>query len=227
MKIKLCLFIFWSIFLISNICGCISSDDNHPPKENRQLNSNWDNMNWDNNSWAAEQSQPIEKTTSYEIERQNHILNNQTSPEKVKFVQQCIQYLPDNLQKNQTIETKEINNAPTKSLSDINIEITKMPPVGNRIQNIEGRVYPFDTRKHKIQIAIWLNEEWIKKPGNNRNYGMTINKLGEFSCDITTAPGDHLSKKIGVFIFPSSTDISTIDSLTTHPCLGMKFFDRE
>jgi len=231
MKKKLFLKIILVFFLVGHLSGCNSSGDSDSPKqiihEEKQSNSNWDNMNWDNNNWYADKTEPNNQITHI-TGQENHSLNAQGSSGAENFVQYCIQNIPDNIQKNQRINSKESYSTSTEySSSGMIIEITKMPPLGSRIQNLEGRVYPFDMMKHTIQIAILLNGKWHKKPGNNRNYSITINKLGEFSCDITTEPNDHLTKKIAVFVFPAGIDISATNNLSAYPCIAKKIFERE
>ncbi|KPA16043.1 PKD domain-containing protein [Candidatus Magnetomorum sp. HK-1] len=137
-------------------------------------------------------------------------ISNSRNNEKVKINQQT-PTMP------QVIQTET---------SGLTIEITKLPPIGNRLQNLEGRISPFDSKKHTIQAAIYVDDKWRMKPCNHRE-DMNIKENGDFVCDITIAPNDHLAKKIGIFVLPVGTDISSVEHISDLPCLGMKIIDRE
>jgi len=102
--------------------------------------------------------------------------------------------------------------------SEIHIEITNVPPVGNRIQNLAGKVTPFDPLNYAIKIAIFVDGNWRIKPGKNRENGMLVNADGSFSCDITTEMRDHLATKIAVLVVKS--DIDDMKNIEQLPVVG-------
>jgi len=110
--------------------------------------------------------------------------------------------------------------------SSLHIDITNLPPVGNRLQNLEGRVTPFDIEKYTIYVAILVHDQWRIKPGNNRTDGMQVQNDGTFSCDITTAPMDHLAKKIAVLAVPVSVRSEDISDVTRYPAAGRRILVR-
>jgi hypothetical protein len=122
--------------------------------------------------------------------------------------------------------TKKIEPRTENTKSTLHIEITNLPPVGNRIQNLEGQVTPFDIQKYKIYVAIFVNDQWRIKPGKNRAYTMQVNVDGTFSCDITTAPMDHLAKKIAVLVLPVSVTFEDMSDIASYPAAGRKILVR-
>jgi hypothetical protein len=150
---------------------------------------------------------------------------------KNKFVSkdsiQTIRFIPQR-QTNplETDITKEIDNSIENIQSNLHIEITNMPPIGNRIQNLEGKVTPFDIKEYTIYVAIFVNEQWRIKPGNNRSNGMQVHDDGTFSCDITTAPMDHLAEQIAILVVPVSVKYEDISDIERSPAIGRRIFMR-
>jgi len=108
----------------------------------------------------------------------------------------------------------------------INIVIDQMPPMGNRLQNLEGQVTPFDPENDQIYVAIFVNNQWKNKPGNNRKNGIQVSDDGKFSCDITTEPMDHLATKIAVLVVPVSVRFSEIKDVENVPAAGRRILLR-
>jgi hypothetical protein len=104
--------------------------------------------------------------------------------------------------------------------TNIQIKISLLPPIGNRLLNLEGQVIPFDSDKYKILVAILVNNQWRNKPGDNRIDAMQADEDGQFSCDITTEPMDHLATKIAVLVVPVSVRFSDIEDIESYPALG-------
>ncbi|MBF0452859.1 MAG: carboxypeptidase regulatory-like domain-containing protein [Candidatus Magnetomorum sp.] len=111
--------------------------------------------------------------------------------------------------------------------SFMTIDITDLPPIGNRLKNLEGRVFPFDSSQYAVQVAIYVNDQWRIKPGKHRQESMWVKDDGSFSCDITTEPQDHLAKKIAVFVVPVGLEISEIEDISRISVVGIKIIERE
>ncbi|ETR71410.1 MAG: hypothetical protein OMM_02504 [Candidatus Magnetoglobus multicellularis str. Araruama] len=120
----------------------------------------------------------------------------------------------------------ETNIIPISSNAKISIEIINLPPIGNRLQDLEGQVRPYSSEKNAVQVAIFVNDQWRLKPGMNRMDGFSISDNGLFACDITTAPDDHLATKIAVLVVPVSAMPLDIRSIEHYPALGRMIIER-
>ena len=157
----------------------------------------------------------------------NNLKNLFTESSKIKFVQYISNSdrKSDKISKNQNFPISS-QLSPIAKLSNLNIDLTKIPPLGNRLQNLEGKIFPFNSKKHTVQVAIFVDGKWKVRPGNHRVNGMKINEDGTFNCDITIAPTDHLAEKIAVLVLPVGTYFQTIEDISDISCLGMKIIER-
>ena len=110
--------------------------------------------------------------------------------------------------------------------SEMTIRITQLPPRGNRILNLEGKVFPFNSDQYTVQVAILVNDLWRIKPGNNRKESIVVNENGSFTCDITTEPQDHMANKIAVFVVPLNNILIHIDDISTIPAVKKVIVNR-
>jgi len=85
------------------------------------------------------------------------------------------------------------------------ITITSLPPINNRIRNIEGKIYNIDPGFYKIAIYIHIPKQgWRLKPYNNsRNAKLvSISQDSEWTCDITVEKDDHKANIIQIYLVP-------------------------
>jgi len=85
------------------------------------------------------------------------------------------------------------------------IEFSYVPPHGNRIKNLEGRVNKVRFDQHKIVVYIYI-DEWRLKKGENQPF-ITINSDNKWSCDITTSGNDHIATRIAAFLIPKNENL--------------------
>jgi len=85
------------------------------------------------------------------------------------------------------------------------LNITQLPPAGNRIQDLKGCVTGLDTNNLTVNVFAKRNQ-W---------HGICVPAMfttdGCWSCDITTAPYDHQVQEYFIFVLPqtiSAPDIS-------------------
>ena len=74
--------------------------------------------------------------------------------------------------------------------------ITQNPPMGNRVQNLEGCITGIDYQQFGVNVYS-LNNIWREK--------CTLSPMssdGCWKCDITTEPNDHLADQISIFVLP-------------------------
>jgi len=89
------------------------------------------------------------------------------------------------------------------------IEITYLPPCGNRIKNLEGFIDHPQPEKYKIAVYSYYLENWTLKKGFDNQYTF-IDSTGKWSCDITKNGYDHNATKVAVFLIPFN-EIMSID----------------
>jgi len=130
------------------------------------------------------------------------------------------------LQDNPEKIVNPIENDSGTTISNIQITIHQMPPIGNRLQNLEGQVTPFNSEKFAIHVAIFVQNQWRIKPGNNRKNGMVVSDEGKFTCDITTEHLDHLASKIAVLVVPKAANLSDIGDIEQVPALARRMIVR-
>ena len=86
----------------------------------------------------------------------------------------------------------------TDNIQSPEITITQNPPLGNRVQKLEGCITGLDYQKFGVNIYSLLNK-WREKCRLS-----SISADGCWSCDITTEPYDHLAEEISIFVLPLS-----------------------
>jgi hypothetical protein len=164
------------------------------------------------------------------FERNSNIKNDilfRNHTQTFSYFQTPLRTLNDPTYNAQTIiHTDNSNVHLESSSSNMRIEMTHIPPIGNRLQDLEGLVTPFVSEKYAIYVAIFVNDQWRLKPGNNRPDGMQVNHDGSFSCDITTEPLDHLATKIAVLVVPVSVNFSEIIDVEHFPAVARGIFMR-
>jgi len=152
------------------------------------------------------------------------IFMNQNQSQFMHFKSHSQQHHDETI--NTTSDIANIDSMGKTASSNMLIEINQMPPIGNRLLNIEGQVTPFDPDKYAIVVAIHVNDQWRIKPGKNRTNGMQVQNNGQFSCDITTEPLDHLATKIAVLVVPASVNVSDINDVDCFPVVSRRIFKR-
>jgi len=164
--------------------------------------------------------------TSFEIGSDSLNLNLNHKNEAIsKFYNTFVSFQPGLQDKNDKTINPIISDADILK-SNIHIRIDQIPPIGNRLQNLEGQVTPFHSKKFAIHVAIFVNDQWRIKPGNNRKDGMQVNEDGKFSCDITTAHKDHLASKVAILVVPISVNLSDIRDIDQVPAVARRIFVR-
>jgi len=107
-------------------------------------------------------------------------------------------FLPESLYNNSLAYTETTRNPKDKPF----IDIVSVPPLGNRIKALKGKVYNVkNTEQCHIVVYIFTNNSWTIKPDEGNPF-TKIDKNGAFSCDITRAYSDCSSQKIAVFLLP-------------------------
>jgi len=162
------------------------------------------------------------------IESQPNLNENQGTFEHLKHYQnvsfQTQSFMNSHVTETNNLVENEKNSEFVKM--KVQIEVNQIPPIGNRLQNLKGQVTPFDSDKMAVYIAIHVNNQWRFKPGNNRGNGMHINQNGEFSCDITTEPLDHMATKIAILVVPIIVNYWDIKDIENDPTIARKLLIR-
>ena len=84
--------------------------------------------------------------------------------------------------------------------------VTQIPEFNNRIRNLTGQV--INILPSDCQIAVYIKKAgWINKP-DNKNPVTVVQENGQWSSDITTEYGDHLARKIAIFLI--TKDVSPV-----------------
>ncbi|KPA16929.1 secreted protein containing Peptidase S8 and S53, subtilisin, kexin, sedolisin [Candidatus Magnetomorum sp. HK-1] len=88
------------------------------------------------------------------------------------------------------------------------INITQLPPLGNRIRDLKGYVSGVDYQHYGINVYSMV-DQW-----REMCTGTKLSAKGSWSCDITNGPYDHMARKISIFVLPLSTPFPNISGST-------------
>jgi len=83
------------------------------------------------------------------------------------------------------------------------IQLDDIPELGNRIKNIKGHLIERWKNMSSLYITAYLykNKQWHFKES------APVSDHGLFEIDITKKPGDHLAKKIALFVMPFNYNV--------------------
>ena len=108
-----------------------------------------------------------------------------------------------------------------KSVSSIlanresNFGFTYIPPLGNRLKNVEGYVQQIQT-DNIVAILYIFTDAWRLKPSKDNPFTL-INSDGNWICDITTESYDQNATKISAFLFSKPLNIEIFESIESFP----------
>jgi len=95
--------------------------------------------------------------------------------------------------------TELIDNKDKELMIDLpSIEFTYVPPLGNRVKNLKGKVHNIDPEKFAVVVYIYVSE-WRLKPYLDSPL-TPINNDGSWGCDITTRGYDQKATTITAFV---------------------------
>ena len=94
-----------------------------------------------------------------------------------------------------------------KKSQSIHIAFDKIPPYGNRIQNLKGHITTIDNQiQYQIVVYSFLNYWQLKKIRTEKKQ----TNHSHWVCDITTLPGDEFATQIAAFLLPKTNRIPEI-----------------
>jgi len=120
--------------------------------------------------------------------------------------------LKNNIFFNET--TKHFNQLQTVYVNDAKIQLIDVPPLGNRIKKLKGKLVSSHSFFGNIVVYI-KTDVWNLKPRIETPL-VYCDADGYWECDITTKAGDENASKIAVFVFSDSIPL-LIETLPVLP----------